>query len=200
MSCSNIDVKAWMLGEVDHSEKVRYEQHLVECQDCRQEFDRLQLTHSALLALPDEEIPQRIAFVSDRVFEPTWWQRVWHSGPAMGLASAALLSGAILFHGITRPAPPAAPVAQIDTTQLEQRITQQVDQRIHTAVAKAVADIESREDSKHQQILAAAERKSTIQGQALASAQQTIRLYQYQMGRMMVAANTSPNNESGSAR
>ena len=44
-----------------------------------------------MLSLPDEEIPQRIAFVSDRVFEPSWWQTVWRSGPAMGFASAVLL-------------------------------------------------------------------------------------------------------------
>ena len=186
MSCKAVDVKAWMLGEVDRREKGMYEQHLAQCQECRVELDRLRLTRTALLTLPDEEPPRRIAFVSDRVFEPRWWQRMWQSGPAMGFASAALLAGAILVHGFTRPIPVVtapSPVAQVDTARIERRV--------NAAVAQAVAEIERRDDAKHREILAAAESKSALQGQALAAAQETIRLYQNQMGRLMVAANMS---------
>ena len=68
------------------------EDHVRGCQSCREELDRLNLTRSALASLEDEEIPRRIAFVSDRVFEPRWWQTMWHSGPVMGFASAAVLA------------------------------------------------------------------------------------------------------------
>lgn len=200
MSCSIIDVKAWVLGEVDRNERVRYEEHFAGCHDCRLELERLRLTNSALMTVPDQDIPQRIAFVSDRVFEPSWWQRLWHSGPAMGFASAALVAGAILAHAFVRPGPAIAPVAQVDTAQIEQRIEREVDQRIHTALTKAMADIESREDAQHQHILTAAARKSQQQGQALAAAQETIRLYQNQMGRLMVAANLAPANDGRSGQ
>ena len=78
------------------------EDHVRGCQSCREELDRLNLTRSALASLEDEEIPRRIAFVSDRVFEPRWWQTMWHSGPVMGFASAAVLAAAILVHGFER--------------------------------------------------------------------------------------------------
>jgi len=41
------------------------EQHLAACGDCALELDQLRLTTAALRTLPDREIPQRIAFVSD---------------------------------------------------------------------------------------------------------------------------------------
>ena len=103
MSCL-IDLKAYVLGEVTRQERGMVEDHVRGCQSCREELDRLNLTRSALDSLEDEEIPRRIAFVSDRVFEPRWWQTIWHSGPVMGFASAALLAGAILVHGFERPA------------------------------------------------------------------------------------------------
>ena len=43
---------------------------------CREELARLRLTLDALSTLREEEMPRRIAFVSDKVFEPRWWQSV----------------------------------------------------------------------------------------------------------------------------
>src|ERR1700682_13873 len=103
MGCSTVDLKAYALGETDRREKGLVEGHVAGCTDCREELDRLRFTHTALAALPDEEVPQRIAFVSDKVFEPRWWQTLWRSGPAMGFASAALVACAILAHGWMRP-------------------------------------------------------------------------------------------------
>src|SRR5579862_1598690 len=102
MSCS-IDLKAYAVGELAPREKLAVEDHARACQNCREELDRLNLTRSALASLEDEEIPRRIAFVSDRVFEPRWWQTMWHSGPAMGFASATLVAAAIFAHGFARP-------------------------------------------------------------------------------------------------
>jgi anti-sigma factor RsiW len=196
MSCCSVDLKAYVLGEVDRQEQTACENHLEACSACRQELEQLNLTKAALMSMPDEEIPQRIAFVSDKVFEPKWWQTVWRSGPAMVFASAALLSSAIFVHAFARPAAPAvapAPVAQIDTGRIEA----EVDQRVQAAVAKAIADVEKREDAKTARILATAEKRYESQRQAdLAEAQQTISLVKNQLGRMMYAANyPAPRSE-----
>jgi hypothetical protein len=45
----------------------------------------------------DREIPRRIAFVSDPVFQLSWWQRFWRSGPKW-VRLRAVLSCAILAH------------------------------------------------------------------------------------------------------
>src|ERR1700723_3609841 len=110
-----IDLKAYALDEVTRQERGIVEDHVRGCQSCREELDRLNLTRSALALLEDEEIPRRIAFVSDRVFEPRWWQTMWRSGPVMGFASASVLAAAILVVGFARP-------ATVDTAQIEQRV------------------------------------------------------------------------------
>ena len=192
MSCLSVDLKAYVLGEVDRQEQTACENHLAACQSCRQELDQLNLTRSALLSLPDEEIPQRIAFVSDKVFEPKWWQSIWRSGPAMVFASAVLLSSAIFVHAYTRPVPAAAPVAQVDTAQVNRQIEQEVDKRVQASVIKAVAGVEERQDAKSAQILAVAEQRYEFQRRAdLVAAQETINLHKNQMGRMLMAANYS---------
>jgi anti-sigma factor RsiW len=117
MSCL-LDLKAYVVGEVTRQGRTEVESHVRGCESCREELDRLNLTRAALVSLEDEEIPRRIAFVSDRVFEPRWWQTMWRSGPTMGFASAALLASAILVHGFeARPAAPG-----VDQAQIEQRV------------------------------------------------------------------------------
>ena len=72
--------------------------------NCREELERLKLTHTALVALSDEEMPQRIGFVSDKVFDPSpvrrWFAGFWTSTARLGFVSAAMLSGAILVHTV----------------------------------------------------------------------------------------------------
>ncbi len=193
MSCPSIDLKAYFLGEADRQERAACETHLAACPTCRQELDQFNLTRTALLSVADEEIPQRIAFVSDKVFEPKWWQTIWRSGPVMGFASAVLLASAIFVHAYTRPAPVAngavaVPAAQVDAAQ--------VNRQIQAEVAKAVAEVEKRQDAKTAQVLAVAEQHYKTQRQAdLVAAQEITNLYKNQMGRMMVAANYgSPGN------
>ena len=48
-------------------------------QNCREELATLRLTLDTLSTLREEEIPRRIAFVSDQIFEPRWWQRYLES-------------------------------------------------------------------------------------------------------------------------
>ncbi len=88
MNCP--DLKAYLFGEEPGAAE-----HLKTCRSCQEEWARLQLTHAALRTLPEEEVPRRIAFVSDKVFEPRWWQRI----PRF-VTATAMLSAAILFHAL----------------------------------------------------------------------------------------------------
>jgi hypothetical protein len=144
-----------------------------------------------LLALEEEEIPQRIAFVSDKVFEPRWWQTIWRSGPAMGFASAAMLAAAILAHAYVRPV--TGPVqATVDTAQIEQRVEREVNARLEATVAKAVRESEAKQSQQFAQVLDASEKRFEVKRKAdLAVAQQAARYFEQQTARLMYAANDS---------
>jgi len=187
MSCSSVDLKAYLLGELPAADRVPVEKHVNSCAGCREELERLELTRSALASLGDEEPPQRIAFVSDKVFEPRWWQTVWQSGPAMGFASAALLAAAILVHAYARPA--AAPV---DTAQIERRIQSEVDAKLNAAVTRAVAAAEQHQNERVAQAVATAEQRFDQQYQRdLSDARQAVMYYQDRMARLTVASNNA---------
>ncbi len=181
MSCPTVDLKAYVFGELAPAERAPVAAHLEACRKCRDELERLNLTRTALLALEDQEAPQRIAFVSDKVFEPRWWQSLWHSGPVMGFASAGVLAVAILVHAFARPVTTVTPAATVDVAQIEQRIEREVNARLDVAVAKAASDAQMRQAALSK-TLDAAELD-------LAAAQQTIRYYNQQMGRLIVASN-----------
>jgi hypothetical protein len=199
MSCSSIDLKAYAIGEGGR-EKASVENHLRACQPCREELERLNVTRTALLSLPEEDPPRRIAFVSDGIFEPRWWQTIWRSGPAMGFASAALLGAAILVHGFARPAaaPPVALTAEAAKIEqrIQQEVTRQVAARVDVAVANAIRETETQQSEKFAKALDAAEKRYELQRRGdLAALQQTMRYYGQQMGRWMVAS-----NEAGAGR
>ena len=153
MTCSPYDLKDYFLDELAAAACGLVEDHLKQCPGCREELERLRLTRSALEALRDEEPPRRIAFVSDKVLEPSWWQRFWQSGPRLGFAAAAMLSVAILVHAFARPAPPAP--GGRDTAALEARISAEVAQRLEPAIAAAVA----RQAQRAAQVVAETERR-----------------------------------------
>jgi len=186
MNCSTDDVKAYFLDELPAAERELVEKHTHACANCREELERLNLTGKALLTFAEEEPPRKIAFVSDKVFEPRWFEKLWRSGPALGFASAALLAGAILVHAFARP----VVVPNVDSAQMEQRIERDVNARLQGAVAKAVSETMAREDQKIASVLNAAETRYESQRQAdLAAAQQTIAYYQQKMNRWLVASN-----------
>jgi hypothetical protein len=148
-------------------------------------LDRLNFTQSALASLGDEEIPRRIAFVSDRVFEPRWWQTMWHSGPAMGFASAALLAAAILVHGVeARPVAAVPVVPVVDAAQIEKQVESELNVRVQAAVSQAQA----KQSAEFAKIVSATERQRQAD---LATFQQASEYYQKQMARLEVASNTS---------
>ena len=77
MSCSPFDLRDYYFKDLAENERRLTEVHVKTCAHCREELDRLRGTETALLALPDEEIPQRIGFVSDPVFQPSAFRRGW---------------------------------------------------------------------------------------------------------------------------
>ena len=57
MSCE-IDLKAYVVGEVTRQERSAVEDHVRGCQSCREELDRLNLTRSMLASLEDDAMVQ----------------------------------------------------------------------------------------------------------------------------------------------
>lgn len=150
-SCRQTEaLRDYAFDELPAGERRTMEQHLAACGECALELDRLRLTTAALHALPDRDIPQRIAFVSDRVFEPSLFRRFWNSAPRLGFASAAILSVAMLVSAWhvsgSRPAT-VNPVVQ--TASVSQ-------QRIDDAIAKAVAQVKAQVKAEDAQITQAA--------------------------------------------
>ena len=165
MNCSPFDLQDYFLKELPNPHQREVEGHLTRCPVCREELDRLHMTQAALFSLRDEEIPQRIAFVSDKVFEPSplrrWWNAFWGSSARLGFASAAILSAAILVSTLTRPAPAPAPQAASPVAALTHaEIEQQVRASVATAVARAVADVEARQSAKTNQLVADLQRSN----------------------------------------
>jgi anti-sigma factor RsiW len=154
MSCSPFELKDYFLGELRLEDRIAVEKHVADCPSCREELQALNLTRAALLSVPEVEPPRRIAFVSDKVFEPSWWQRLWHSGPQLGFASAAMLSLALLLHAfappvLTRaPAAPAAATQAVTPAAVEAMIEAEVDRRVAVAVRNAVAASEDKQAAK----------------------------------------------------
>ena len=159
------DWKAYVLGELDAPACREAEAHAAACGACQEEAANLRVTLDAMATLREEEMPRRIAFVSDKVFEPKWWQAFLRPS----FAAAGVIAAAILVHAFVRPvAPPQnAPVAQIDASALEARVSAEVAKRLeeqlstamNTAVTKAVADARQRDEEHTAQMLAAAERR-----------------------------------------
>jgi hypothetical protein len=193
MNCSSVDLKAYALGET--GENPGAAAHIESCESCHEELERLRLTHAALLTLKEEEIPQRIAFVSDKIFEPRWWQRIWHSAPAMGFASAALLAVAIFVHAYARPVTNAQPAA-IDTAQVEQRIQAEVSKRLDAQVSQAVAKVVAESETRQAnltRLFNAAEKRFASERQAdIAAIQLNASYWKDKLGQLTVASNRSP--------
>ena len=169
MSCglgpAKPDWKAYVLGEMDARAQREAEAHAAVCVACQEEAAGLRITLDAMATLREEEMPRRIAFVSDKVFEPKWWQAFLRPS----FAAAAVIAAAILVHAFVRPvaAPQSAPVAQLDASAMEARVSAEVSKRVedrisvalNTAVTKAVADARQRDQEHTAQMLAAAERR-----------------------------------------
>jgi hypothetical protein len=164
MSCSPFDLRDYFLQELAGPHQQRQvEAHVKTCAPCREELERLRITETALLCLAEEEIPQRIAFVSDKIFEPSPWRRwlaaFWNSGARLGFASAAMLSASLVVFAF-RPAPapvfsamrPAVaapvtaavtPVAAVSEADAQQRIQAAVEKAVDLKTKDLMKEIQS---------------------------------------------------------
>ena len=162
------DWKSYALGELDARARQEAESHVAACADCQDELAGLRVTLDAMVTLRDEELPRRIAFVSDKVFEPRWYEKLFLRP---SFSAAAVIAAAILVHAFVRPVstPASAPqsMAQVDTRAIEARVTAEVTARlqnemaaaVNTAVTKAVAETERRDDQRTAQLLSASDRR-----------------------------------------
>ncbi|MFB3828791.1 MAG: zf-HC2 domain-containing protein [Bryobacteraceae bacterium] len=161
MICSPFDLRDYILDELAEPERRQVEQHARSCAACREEMERLRATRAALSSLPDEEIPQRIAFVSDPVFEPSplrrFWRTFWGSAARLGFASAAMLSAAIVYTAATRPAPAPAPAPALAVNLAE------LEARFQARTEAAVRQAEARQEEKTRQLLAASEERHRLE-------------------------------------
>ena len=142
-------LRDYAFDELSGTERAAMERHIESCGACEADLRSIQLTTATLRAVPDREIPQRIAFVSDKLFEPSPWARFWRgffgSPLQVGFASACLLAGAISFSALRKPMEIRTVVtasgAGITATSAD------VSAQIDTAVKKAVAQVHA-EDQK----------------------------------------------------
>ena len=179
--CSPHDLREYLFEELTPAQHGEVRAHLLTCAPCTTELDALRSTHTALLSVRDEEIPQRIGFVSDKVFEPSplrrWFDGFWNSAARLGFVSAALLSAAILVYAL-RPAAniqnvhnsaqSAATQADLDrrpdpriiqavATQVKAQVDAQLQAKIDAAVTQAVAETEERAQKRTTALLARAQ-------------------------------------------
>ena len=199
MSCSPFDLKDYFLDELPVPRRLEVEAHVQHCQACREELDRLRLTQTALMALGEEEMPRRLAFVSDKIFEPSPWRRgwaaLWGSGPRLGFASVAMLSVAILVSALMRPAPaPVLGTASVVRDAAHNAVTsEEVDRRIQAAVSAS----EARQGQRTEQLVKQIEDRGRRQLEALRlAAAQEVDYYQ-RNEHVLAASFSAPPREEG---
>jgi predicted anti-sigma-YlaC factor YlaD len=193
MSCESVDLKSYLLGEATREERAAVKAHAAACSSCREELARLETTQAALLCVREEEIPRRIGFVSDKVFEPNWWERFWRSGSHLAFAGAAMLALAIVVHGFAVRPPAVAPgtaVAKVEAADIDARVSARLDKAVADAVAKAVANSEQRQQERTAELLATAEKKHQMEMRTLQVAfEEDSRMRMKQLGTLYVAVN-----------
>jgi anti-sigma factor RsiW len=172
-TCHRFDeLRDYAFDELAPESRHSLEQHIADCPDCAAELDRLRLTTAALRLLPDREIPQRIAFVSDKIFEPSpvrrWLESFWSSGARLGFASACVLAAALVISAWHRPAlvsvaPAIAQTAAVPPDLSKQDISRQID----AAVAKAMIQIHEEDARTLKAALDDSERKHDQERRAL---------------------------------
>jgi len=174
MSCSPFDLKDYFFEELDGAQRKQVEAHVTACGACREELNRLRLTGTTLLSLREEEIPRRIAFVSDPVFEPSPWRRwlagFWNTPARLGFGSAALLSAALVVFALARPAAiqpvrlvqvpavkTAQPVPAISEAAIQARIDQAADRAVAARTRQLDAEVAAARQERQKLLMVAAE-------------------------------------------
>lgn len=190
------DLEAYILGEGTAEDRRAVEQRIAADPQLAAEAERLRVVVTALHRLPEEEPPRRIAFVSDKVFEPKWYHAFWISAPRLGFAAAGMLAVAILAHGfLTRPVSSVSP--SLSETEIQARVTAAMDaevsKRIEPAVAKAVAAVRAEAEAKSERnvklALDQAEKRFALERQAdRVAVEASFDVLRKQMNRMIYLA------------
>jgi len=195
MSCSPFDLRDYYFKDLAENERRLTEVHVKTCAHCREELERLRGAEAALLALPDEEIPQRIGFVSDPVFQPSafrrGWDALWGSSARLGFASAAMLSAALVVFSLTRPVPQfIAPAPALTRAGMQAEMQTDFSKRLNDAVAKAVAESETRQARQTRELLAASETRHALETQAMmVRVQEYLDVEKKRMNTLILASN-----------
>jgi len=198
MSCSPFELRDFYFKELAENERRLTEVHVKTCAHCREELERLRVTEAVLLTVPDEEIPQRIGFVSDPVFRASpfrrGWEALWGSAARLGFASAGMLSVALMVFALSRPVSQiSTPAPAVDRAALEADFSK----RLNEGIAKAVAASEARQLSVTKELLAAAEHRDELERAAI-----MVRVAEYldvekkRMNIRILASNGDVNGES----
>jgi hypothetical protein len=174
-------LRDYAVGELAAGQKPALEQHLAVCGECADELDRLRVTTAALGMLPDREIPQRIAFVSDKVFAPSpvsrVWGGFWNSAARLGFASACILGGALVVSAYHRPT---------ELRTVVQTASVDVSRQVNEAVARAVAQVRA-DDAR---AIEAVDRKNQREYQArMVAVEESFARMQMRLGTALIASN-----------
>ena len=164
-SCGRAELlREYAFDELAPSDKAAFRYHLESCDECSLELDRLRLTTAALRVIPDREIPQRIAFVSESVRKVSWLAAFWNSGARLGFASACVLAVAIVVFAFHQPAPTQT-VAQSGIPADD--VSKQVNEAVARAVAQVRLEVKAEDARTLQAALETADRKHEQEHRAL---------------------------------
>ena len=191
------ELRDYAFDELAAPERRSMEQHISACADCAADLNELRFTTAALKILPDQEIPQRIAFVSDKVFAPSpaarFFGGIWNSAARLGFASACLIAVALVVSAYHRPAAPVAPTLQAAD------VSAVVAEQVAKQVATAVAQVRSEDAQLTKAALEGAERKHDEEHRLLMVAmQENLSVLQKRLGTYtMLASNEMPRIGEG---
>ncbi len=179
------ELPANKIGEMEH--------HLAGCTECAAELRILRVTTAALRALPEQDPPQRIAFVSDKIFNPSPWVRFLALLPkyaALAVAAAALVVA------IQRPAPE---VRTVITTTSGSDITQQIDAAVSKAVSQVRAEVKAEDALITKAALAESDHKHDREHRMLvATMEQNLEVMQKRIGAATLLSSLEvPRNGAG---
>jgi anti-sigma factor RsiW len=167
----------YAFDELSVGERLEMERHIPACTNCTAELDQLRLTTAALRVLPDREIPQRIAFVSDKIFQPSAFARFFKSSWT-GFASAAIMAAALVFTALHRP---PAEIRTVIQTAPGVDISGQINQAVDKAIQQvreedaqltkaALAEAEMKHDREHRILITAVEQSLEVMQKRLGTA------------------------------
>jgi anti-sigma factor RsiW len=184
----------YAFDELPVSERREMERHIAACAGCAAELDQLRLTTAALRILPDKEIPQRIAFISDKIFEPSAFARFFKSG-WMGFSCAGMMAAALLFTAMHRP---AAEIRTVVQTSAGADVNALVNQAVTKAVSQAVQEVRAEDAQITHAALAEAETKHEREHRMLIAAmQQNFEVMEKRLGTYTSLASLDAPQNSG---